>query len=66
MTPIEHVWDGLGRWFRYNHHINMIGPDSLVDKASALGAGGRRFDSQSRSATLGIVLIWPVGEPPAS
>ena len=24
------------------------GPDSLVDKASASGAGGRRFDSQCR------------------
>ena len=26
-------------------HI-LTGPDSLVDKASASGAGGRRFDSQ--------------------
>ena len=27
---------------------NITGPDSLVDKASASGAGGRRFDSQCR------------------
>ena len=37
-----------------------ISPDSLVDKASASGVGGRRFDSQCRRH-------WgSVGEPPAS
>ena len=34
-------------------------------KASSLGAGGRRFDSQCLQA-VGFVLIWPVGEPPAT
>ena len=28
--------------------VTNTGPDSLVNKASALGAGGRRFDSQCR------------------
>ena len=37
---------------------------SLVDKASAYGAGGRRFDPGL--SRFGVVLIWPVGEPPAS
>ena len=37
-------------------------PGSLVFKASASGAGGRRFESQF----VGSVLAWPVGEPPGS
>ena len=41
------------------------GPDSLVVKASASGAGGRRFESQCVGGS-GFVLIWPVGEPSAS
>ena len=28
--------------------FKYTGPDSLVDKASASGVGGRRFDSQCR------------------
>ena len=52
----------LPHWGRFK--IFQINSDSLVDKASASGAGGRRFDSQCRRHW--VVLIWPVGEPPAS
>ena len=35
--------------YRNNKDLNKpTSPDSLVDKASASGAGGRRFDSQCR------------------
>ena len=40
-------------------------PDSLVVMASTSGAGGQKFESQCRKA-VGLVLIWPVGELPAS
>ena len=43
------VMTGLNREITYMmQDPGMEGPDSLVDKASALGAGGRRFDSQCR------------------
>ena len=32
----------------YHYDVEYTGPDSLVDKASASGAGGRRFGSQCR------------------
>ena len=34
--------------FKLSSMFTTTGPDSLVDKASASEAGGRRFDSQCR------------------
>ena len=34
--------------YQDNQLAYRTGPDSLVDKASASGAGGRKFDSQCR------------------
>ena len=41
----------LGWWSKSPNSVleqYLTGPDTLVDKASASGAGGRRFDSQCR------------------
>ena len=47
VVKIGHAHSGMGKVSLLLHLLH-IGPDSLVDKASASGAGGLRFDSQCR------------------